>query len=177
MLLSNSLIRLRALEPEDLDLLYKWENQSGIWMHGNTLSPYSRFALRQYITETQQTDIYEAKQLRLMIELTECKITIGTIDLYDFDVRNCRAGIGILIDENYRNNRYATQALDLIKNYAFNFLGLQQLYAYISAKNSTSLQLFRKAGYRSAGTLRNWILIDNKYEDVQIVQLIKEYSI
>lgn len=174
MFLNNSTIRLRALEPEDLDLLYKWENQSGIWIHGNTLSPYSRFALRQYINDTQQTDIYEAKQLRLMIDLIEKNLTIGTVDIYDFNVRNNHAGVGILIDEEFRNKHYATQTLDLIKDYAFNFLGLAQLYAYISTENKTSLRLFTNAGYCIAGILKSWTLVNEEYVDVQIVQLIKK---
>ncbi|NDV67519.1 GNAT family N-acetyltransferase [Dysgonomonas sp. 25] len=176
MLLSNSYIKLRALEPDDLDMLYQWENTSAHWLHGNTLAPYSRFALKKYITETQLTDIYESKQLRLMIELTDnnLNITIGIIDLYDLDVRNNRAGVGILIDEKYRNRGYATQSLDLIKDYAFNFLGLYQLYAFISVKNKYSLQLFENAGYKHAGILKNWILKNDIYEDVQILQLLKE---
>lgn len=172
MSLSNSHIRLRALEPQDLDMLYKWENTSAYWLHGNTLSPYSRFALQKYITETQQSDIYESKQLRLMVELIEDGITIGIIDLYDFDIRNSHAGVGILIDEAYQNRGYATQALDLIKNYAFNFLGLYQLYAFIAITNTYSLQLFENAGYKHAGILKNWILVDDIYEDVQIFQLL-----
>lgn len=174
MLLSNSHIRLRALEPEDLDLLYRWENTSTYWLYGATLAPYSRFALKKYITETQLSDIYESKQLRLMIESVENKNTIGIVDLYDFDVRNNRAGVGILIDEEYRNKGYATQALDLIKNYAFNFLGLYQLYAYVSVKNKYSLQLFENVGYSNAGILKNWILVNDIYEDVQILQLLNE---
>lgn len=174
MLLTNSLIKLRALEPEDLELLYKWENTTGLWLHGNTLAPYSKYALKKYITETQLQDIYESKQLRLMVELADGETTIGIIDLYDLDVRNSRAGVGILIDEKYRNNKYATQALDLIKNYAFNFLGLYQLYAYISVENEYSLKLFENAGYRLAGTLKNWILEDDIYKDVKIVQLLKD---
>lgn len=174
MLLTNSLIKLRALEPEDLELLYKWENTTGLWLHGNTLAPYSKYALKKYITETQLQDIYESKQLRLMVESAVGETTIGVIDLYDLDVRNSRAGVGILIDEKYRNNKYATQALDLIKNYAFNFLGLYQLYAYISVENEYSLKLFENAGYRLTGTLKNWILENDMYKDVKIVQLLKD---
>ncbi len=174
MLLTNSLIKLRALEPEDIDVLYRWENTTGLWLHGNTLAPYSKFALKKYITETQLVDIYESKQLRLMVDLLDQQITIGVVDLYDLDIRNSRAGVGILIDENYRNNHYATQALDLMKNYAFNFLGLYQLYAYISIDNTYSLKLFENAGYKLGGVLKNWILENNTYKDVKIVQLLND---
>lgn len=177
MLLTNSQIRMRAPEPEDLDVLYGWENSSELWVHGSTLAPYSRFALEKYITETQLSDIYENKQLRLIIELIDNEIPIGAVDLYDFDVRNNRAGVGIIIDSQYQHKGYATQALDLMKNYSFNFLGLYQLYAFISVKNRYSLRLFEKAGYKPAGILKNWILKNNRYEDVQIVQLLNDKQV
>ena len=169
MLLNNSILQLRALEPEDLDMLYIWENTPPLWIHGNSLSPYSRMALRQYINETQQTDIYESKQLRLIIELMEDKSAVGVIDLYDFDIRNSRAGVGILIDSNYRNRGYAAQVLTI-----FNFLALHQLYAHILASNEISLHLFQKAGYKETGVLTNWVQTKKGiFENVHIVQLNK----
>jgi len=174
MLLSNEHIRLRALEPEDLELLYKWENLSHLWTQGNTLAPYSKNTLRRYINETQQTDIYESKQLRMMIVLAESNTTIGVVDLYEFDIRNSRAGVGILVDENYRNKGYAHQALDLVKEYVFNFLRLHQLFALIAVSNKPSLKLFENAGYQITGTLKDWVAQKLEFEDVHFVQLIKE---
>ena len=147
MLLKNIQIELRAVEPEDLDILYKWENETSLWIHGNTLAPYSKLVLRQYINDALEMDIYQSKQLRLMIDLPEEKATIGTLDLYDIDAHNRRAGLGILIDEKFRQRGFAQQALELMSNYAFNFLYLHQIYAYISESNTKSISLFEKAGY------------------------------
>lgn len=172
MILNNSQIKLRAVEPEDLDILYKWENSTALWVHGNTLAPYSKLVLRQYINDALEMDIYQSKQLRLMICLNEEDITIGTVDLYDIDPHNRRAGIGILIDEEYRQKRYATLALELMAEYAFNFLFLHQLYAYISASNTKSISLFEKMGYKEVGVLKDWIQRTETFEDVRMFQLI-----
>lgn len=172
--LESADLKLRALEPEDLDILYRWENDTRLWAHGNTLAPYPKLALRQYITETQLHDIYEAKQLRLMVMLKNTNETIGTIDLYEFDPHNSRAGIGILIDENYRKRKYAAQTLTIIKQYAFDFLQIDQLFAYISIDNEASIRLFEHAGYTHSGTLKNWVRCYNKPKDVLIYQLLKQ---
>ncbi|WP_165041277.1 GNAT family N-acetyltransferase [Dysgonomonas sp. ZJ709] len=173
MLLENSQIRLRALEPEDLELLYQWENNSELWIYGSTVSPYSKLALRQYINDSLEMDIYQSKQLRLMIDIVGENTTIGTVDLYDINMRNKNAGIGILIDEAYRNRKYASQALELMREYAFNFLKLHQLYAYIGVNNKPSLKLFENIGYSPVGILKDWIqLMDDNYEDVLVIQLI-----
>ncbi|HBG59039.1 GNAT family N-acetyltransferase [Proteiniphilum sp. UBA1028] len=172
-LLENKEIRLRAPEPEDLELLYKWENDTGLWEYGNATAPYSRFSLKQYLTTSKQ-DIYADRQLRLMIGLMETEETIGMADLYDFDPFHRRAGVGILIDENRRNRGYGLQVLLLLEEYAFGFLSLHQLYAFIPEKNCASMRLFRNAGYYPAGKLYEWLSSGDIFEDVQVWQKIKQ---
>lgn len=172
MLLKNKDIVLRAVEPEDLEILYRWENSTVLWYHGNTLAPYSKLVLRQYINDSLEMDIYQSKQVRLMIDLVEEKVTIGTIDLYDIDAHNRRAGIGILIDDDYRRRGFAKQALELMSNYAFDFLYLHQIYAYIAQSNTNSISLFEKAGYQSVGILKDWLQRGEEFEDVYLSQLL-----
>lgn len=171
MYLQNKELKLRALEPEDLEILYKWENNSNLWIYGNTLTPYSKLALRNYISETQQQDIYEAKQLRLMIELKSTNTVIGTVDLYDFDFHHSRTGIGILIDEAYQNRNYASQTLKIIREYVFFFLKIKQIYAHIAADNLHSIRLFEKSDYIRSGELIEWICCNSIYKNVYIYQL------
>jgi len=168
-LLSNERIHLRALEPEDLDCLYRWENDDRLWAFGSTLTPFSRFVLRQYIENSGQ-DLYEAKQLRLMIVDKTTDTPVGTIDLYDFDPFHLRAGIGILIDSEFQKQGFASDALELIKGYAFNFLQLNQLYAFIPAMNIASQHLFRHVGFTESGLLRKWNKASEGMEDVFVYQ-------
>ena len=60
-------IRLRAIEPEDLDLLYRIENDRELWNVGTTNVPYSRYTLHDYLA-TSCDDIYADKQVRMVIE-------------------------------------------------------------------------------------------------------------
>ncbi|MCL1938501.1 MAG: GNAT family N-acetyltransferase [Candidatus Azobacteroides sp.] len=170
--LENDFIGLRALEPEDLDELYRWENDVDIWLHGSTLVPYSKYALRDYLMRSTQ-DIFQSRQLRLMIVERTSGISIGTIDLYDFDPVNLRAGIGILLDGNYRKQGFGFQALQLMQIYAFRFLSLKQLYAYVPASNLPSCRLFLKSGYRESGLLQSWIKTVDGFADVYLMQLIR----
>ncbi|MEA4839972.1 MAG: GNAT family N-acetyltransferase [Bacteroidales bacterium] len=170
-LLENENIRLRSLEPEDLEFLYKWENDTTLWQYGNTLTPFSKYILRQYL-EKSSLDIFDAKQLRLIIEDKVSKIPAGTIDLYDFDPYHNRAGIGILVDDAFQRKSFATQALQLMKDYAFKFLKINQLYAFIPALNVPSLHLFRKCGYTEAGLLKKWNKCDHGGGDVYIYQCV-----
>ncbi|MBI5011000.1 MAG: GNAT family N-acetyltransferase, partial [Bacteroidia bacterium] len=140
-------IRLRALEPEDLELLYNWENNLSYWVVSNTVSPFSKYTLKRYV-ENSHKSIYEAGQLRLMIDHSNDKVSIGTIDIFDFDPFHMRAGLGILIaSEEYRRKGYATMALTCLIDYCFKTLQLHQLYCNILANNLESIDLFKKLGF------------------------------
>ena len=173
-MLENEIIRLRALEPEDLDAFYKWENDTTFWSWGCTLAPYSRYELREYILSTK--DIYESKQLRLVIELKDNAKPVGMIDLYDFEPHHKRAAVGIIIDADYQNKGLAGASLSLLCNYSFSFLKLHQLYAFIPVKNEPSKRLFLHAGFDEKGVLHDWLQTADGYEDVLLVSLIAGLS-
>ncbi len=166
-------IRLRALEPEDLELLYEWENNNAYWMISNTMTPFSKFTLKRYLKHSHK-NIYETGQLRLMIELIAEKLTIGTIDLFDFDPFHKRAGIGILIaDEAQRRKGYASMALKCVIDYCFTTLQMHQLYCNILANNCESMDLFQKLGFERIGVKKEWIKTVDGYLDEHMFQLLK----
>lgn len=176
MIRGNS-IRLRALEPKDVDIMMIYENDADIWPVSGTLVPYSRYTIEQYYTHAQQ-DIFTTRQLRLAIEilseLPEPGVTIGYIDLFDFDPQHRRAGVGILIGEKeQRRKGYATEALRLLVNYAFNTLNLHQLHCHIEMNNDASMRLFSSCGFRVCGVLRDWIVFDGKWHSVSQLQILR----
>ena len=163
-------LTLRAMEPNDIDIMYKWENDPDIWKYSNTVSPFSRFHLEQYVINSH-CDIYTDKQLRLMITDQE-KNTVGCVDLFEFDPKNRRAGIGILIAGEHRKKGYASETLEIIIHYARSILNLKQLYCNISENNKISINLFKKKGFVKTGTKNDWRLIDNEWENEHFFQLI-----
>jgi diamine N-acetyltransferase len=173
MYLQNDIMRLRALEPEDLDILYRWENDSSLWIESCATEPYSRYILKEYIAYSDKT-IYEKKQLRLMVTLNNSSVAVGAIDLFDFDPFHQRAGVGILIDHQYQKKGYADGALKLLIDYSFNFLKVKQLYVNVPSNNDASRALFVKNGFMRSGTLQSWLRVGDAYIDVEIYQLVKK---
>lgn len=171
-LLNNDLLNLRAPEPEDIDLLYSWENDTSLWENGATLVPFSRHSIKQYLIDNKH-DIFVDRQLRLIAVLRGGNIPVGAVDLYDFDPFHRRACVGILIDRNHRRKGYALQALSLLETYAFGFLNMKQLYAIVPEKNHASVDLFTKAGYRKSGVLEEWLALEDTYSNALLMQKIK----
>jgi diamine N-acetyltransferase len=168
MILSNSKVALRALEPTDLELIHSWENNPELWEVSDTHVPFSKFVLTQYL-KTQHVDIYTSKQLRL-VAMDKDKVPVGLIDLFDFNPRHKRAGVGILIDAKERGKGYAQESLKLLEEYCFKHLDLYQIYANVGINNKPSLSLFESLNYIKAGVKKDWVLTENGFVDEVLYQ-------
>ena len=169
--LMNDRIYLRAVEPEDLDVMYEMENDSSMWDISNFTVPYSRYVLRQYI-EGSQCDVFADKQLRLMIIRKSDHHLLGTIDVTDFVPLHSRGEVGIAIHREYRQQGYAKDALQLLCRYAFDFLSLNQLYAHVAIDNETCRKVFVSCGFVECGILKNWLRVENQYKDAALLQCL-----
>jgi diamine N-acetyltransferase len=170
----NNRVVLRALEPDDIEILFKWENDRSIWEVSNTIAPFSRYVLTKYI-ESSHLDIYQTRQLRLMIDVTVNgkDKTIGAVDLFDFEPHHLRAGIGVLIgDKDERGKGYAQEALSALMHYVFNTLQLKQVYCNIMPQNTTSINLFKKLGFELIGNKKSWIKTIDGFNDELMFQCI-----
>ena len=163
-------VKLRALEPEDLDLLYRIENDKELWDISTTNVPYSRFLLHEYISNATG-DIYADGQVRLIIE-DEDKTTIGVVDLTNFDARNNRAELGLIIEKPYRNQGYGMSVLNEISSYCCSVLHLHQLYVIIDEDNVASLSLFEKYGFQKTAKLPDWLFDGKNYRQAVMMQKI-----
>lgn len=162
--LKGNKVLLRALEPQDLDFLYQIENDPGVWEISGTTTPYSKHVMVQYLANAHR-DIYEIKQLRLCICTLNDQV-LGLIDLFDFDPKNHRAGLGILIkDHGDRNKGLGAEAIGLVCDYAFSVLALRQVYANILEDNEVSLHLFQKLGFEKVGLKKDWIYSEGNYKN------------
>ena len=169
--IEGNICRLRALEPEDLEVMYGWENDTEVWRVSGTVAPFSRHVLSRLIEE-QQFDIYATRQMRLIVESTaECE-AVGAVDIFEFDPHNRRVGVGIIIDPHHRQRGYATDALLALERYAKEVLHLHQLWCDVTEENVASLKLFHKAGYVECGRRREWILTSNGVLDTILMQKI-----
>ncbi len=170
-MLKGNQIQLRALEPEDLSLLFDWENRSELWHVSQTMQPFSKHVLKQYLAN-QHVDVLSSGQLRLMIEKEGQ--AIGTVELFEVDSFHARAGVGIMIaDTDNRGKGYALEALDLLAEYCFSHLQLHQLFCHIDTDNKASIKLFEKAGYQKAGVKKDWVRAKNGFLDLFLYQLIR----
>jgi diamine N-acetyltransferase len=171
--LQGNTVSLRALEPEDLQFLFDTENDESFWEVSNTQTPFSKFLLKQYL-ENSYLDIFEAKQLRLIIQENLNKKPVGMIDLFEFNPQHKRAGIGVLVHEKYQKNGFASEAIQLLIDYSFTHLNLHQLFANITSDNTKSIALFKKHNFIKVGVKKDWTHSNGAFKDELLFQRINE---
>lgn len=157
------MVRLRKIEPADIPFLYQWENDATVWADGANHNPLSQRDLRDYVEGTTG-DIYKDGQLRLIVEVAAKQTaadnsqTAGCIDLFDLDIRNRRAAIGMYIAPEFRGKGIGREAVEALELYAQKQLDLRLLYAIISTNNTASTQLFKNLGFEPSSVLKGWTL-------------------
>lgn len=163
---SSADIRLRALEPEDLELVYRIENDPAFWHFGASTVPYSRYTLRQYIASAQN-DIYADGQVRLVIE--QGGVAVGLADLTNFDAIHLRAEIGLVILPEFQGQHIGEAAVKALCQYA-RALHLHQLFAIIAVTNKPATRLFERLAFVPSTVLKDWLRSDDGFADVCVWQ-------
>ena len=162
-------LRLRAVEPEDLEFLYRIENDEELWEVGITNVPFSKFTLTNYILNNAN-DIYADRQVRFVME-NENGNAVGILDITNFDPKHLRAEIGIVVIEPERNKGYGRLAMEHAVGYCREVLHLHQLFAVIDKDNISSLHLFKSVGFKEGGILKQWLFCNKIFHDALLMQL------
>ncbi len=165
---NNQQYTLRAIEPEDLDLLYTIENDNSIWEQGTSNVPYSKYVLRDYIANSHN-DIYIDRQVRLVIEIDK-KETIGLIDLVNFDPTHLRAELSIVLMEHYRNKGIGQAVVKELCHYANQIIHINQVYAIVDINNYPCLRCLQSAGFKESVILKQWLYTNKAYRDAILLQ-------
>ncbi len=165
---SSADIRLRALEPEDLDVAYRIENDPELNFFGTASVPYSRYTLKQYIASTQN-DFFADGQVRFVIEYDGN--AVGFADLTNFDAIHQRAEIGLAILPDFQGLHLGEAVVELLCDYARR-MHLHQLYAIIATTNKPASRLFERLAFQATTVLKDWISSEGEFVDAVVWQMI-----
>ncbi len=176
-LLENKYIRLRAIEPSDAEILYRYERNTLNTSFWNSTSPVSKFAIKKYIAGNATNDVLQDRQMHLMIvaKTDTAEQIIGSVYLSDLDIINQRTKLQLVMHHaSDIKNQNADKALDIIKLYGFKSLNLHQIYSNVPADDVFLIQLLKNNGFVITGIKADWIKTPNGWCDEYTMQLINE---
>lgn len=161
---------LRGVNECDVALILEWENTPEFWDVSGTTQPYTE---NDIIAFAQNPPLLEVDlQERFMICLVDDERPIGALDLFEYDPKNARVGVGVLIaDAKDRRNGYALEALRLIIDHTFGVLEMHTLFCNILPDNEASLKLFEKAGFHKVGLKKSWTKTSKGWSDELLLQI------
>ena len=93
--------------------------------------------------------------------------------LYDFNPKNKRISVGIVILSSYRNRGIGAKALFQVCQYAFTFLAIHQVIAYVPEDNVPSQKLFEKIGFVREAVLKDWIFSQGIFKNIFLYHYLK----
>ena len=161
------------MEPSDIDFVMEVENNPDNWRSANNVLPYSRYDFEQFVYLNNHDPAID-KQIRFVIESLESGQACGTADLFFYDAINRRAETGIYVHHSHRGKGIAKEALSLVIDYAFNTLGIHQLYSLVDVENQSSRNLFLASGFEQTGLHKDWFFYEGRFHDAMLFQKINQ---
>lgn len=108
-----------------------------------------------------------------IVDLKNDKL-VGTIGLEHLNMKDRSAVLGIFIgDEDYRNNGYGTEALNLLLEFGFKYLNLHSIKLNLLAVNERAHKCYLKCGFKDTGRRREAIFLDGKYYDMLRMDILE----
>lgn len=165
-------IILRALEPEDMEILRDIANDPEV---ENLVGGWSFPISKKQQLEWYEKIVNDKTSLRFAIETEEDGV-IGMADLRNIDWKNRVAFHGMKIgNKDYRGKGYGKDVVFTIMKYAFEELQLNRLDGSILEYNIPSQKLYlEKCGWKIEGVRRNYIFKGNRFHNQLIVGILKD---
>ncbi|MDI3549609.1 MAG: hypothetical protein PWQ15_711 [Methanobacterium sp.] len=159
---------LKILSPEDVGEEYlSWMNDKEVTQFlESRWTEYSLEDLKDYVKNINES----SNNFIFGIFLKKTCAHIGNIKIGNINHHHGFGDLGFLIDKNYWNKGYGTEAIKLATKYAFRNLGLRKLFAGIYSNNIGSYKAFLKSGYQEVGRLKKHHRYQNTYVDQILVE-------
>jgi RimJ/RimL family protein N-acetyltransferase len=171
----GELVRLRALEMEDLDIILKYFNNLELRQYLSTQWPMSRNTERQWLERATTMDPWKDGVLHLAIEDKKTNEFLGTVGIFDISKQHQKAELGIAIyNPDNHGKGYGTDTTKVMLWVAFHVLGLNTVYLLALDTNKRAHRAYEKAGFKYAGTYRQGAYVLGKFEDFQIMDITKD---
>lgn len=169
MIIKGDKFRLRKAEKSDVQTIFQWENDVENWFVSNTIAPYTLKDIEDFILN--RNDVFISGQMRFIIEIDD-SVSVGCVDLFDFNPKNRRIGLGILVDNKHRGKGYGKQAVKMATEFAVSSLEVRGVYAEVAEGNLSSQRIFEASGFEKTGLKQDWLWDGQRFQNQIFYQFL-----
>jgi len=168
-MLMGEKVNLRAVEPADFELLWRWLNVPDVMLYwgrpGNTES-------MPEVARREGEQATRGNSRKYIIE-TKDGTPIGQVDYYDLDWQARSAWVSIMIGEQeYWSGGYGTNAMRTLLRYMFEELGLHRVTLTAHETNVRAQRSYEKNGFVCEGLLRDWAYFNGHWVNGVIMSVL-----
>ena len=162
---------LRPAERSDIPTFVRWFNDSELTSFVSMRDPMS-LAMEERWFEQMLQDHGKSRYL-FVICLLEDATPIGNIGLFDIDLVNGSAGIGITIGEKQLwGQGYGTDAMFALIDFGFGQLRLERLWLEVYDFNPRARRVYEKVGFVHEGMKRQALRFEAEWIEAHIMSIL-----
>ena len=162
--------KLRAIEREDLPTFVRWFNDPEVRQYLAMYMPMSMAEEEKWF-ERQLED----QDSRIFAIETEDGVHIGNCGLHNFDWKNRRAYLGIVIGEKeYWGKGYGSDAVRTLLGFAFSEMNLHRVYLTVYDYNERAIRCYERCGFQHEGRQREARFSDGRYHDELMMAVLRK---
>lgn len=173
--LTTDRLLLRPVTMKDIEFIYTLFAAP----ETNQYSSYDDLKTREEAKEMYETYLKPGfpTHFRLLIELKDHEIPLGTLGFYLYSEKNRRVELGYDLAKEHWGKGYMTEAVTEVLRYGFMGLELNRVEATVDYRNNRSIKLLERVGFKREGLLRQRHYYGGSYQDELFYGLLKtEYE-
>ncbi|HMO95057.1 MAG TPA: GNAT family protein [Tepidiformaceae bacterium] len=166
----GELVRLRAREDTDLDVMYRWINDWETVQYIASRYPQSRKFEREWLASGDPA----FGEAAFIVETLEEQRPIGWLGLHRMAPEHREAHLGVAIGEaEYRDGGYGTDLMRTVSRVAFDVMNLNRIELTVYDWNLRAIRVYEKVGYRREGLLRDGMFRAGKWHNLVLMGLLR----
>ncbi len=169
--ISGDKLILRPLCESDLERMVVWINDPQIRKFITTYLPMTMKQEKGWLDKMSSSN----KNIVFAVIKKHNGEHIGNMGIQNIDWRNGTATFGFMIGEKgHWRKGYGTEMLELMLEYVFNTLRLRRVESCVLDPNEGSIKVHKMCGFKQIGIFNKKYLVDGKYLDEILFELLKE---
>ena len=171
-MIEGQIVRLRPLEPDDLERDFRWFNDREVTRYLAARYPISMTHEERWLRDLPPNDF--AHGVRLAIETKE-GVHIGNLGLHQPNAEDRKASLGIMIgDKEYWSNGYGSDATVTLLRFGFGEMNLNRIWLHVFEYNERAQACYKKCGFVEEGRLRQHYYGMGRYWDVIVMGALRD---
>jgi RimJ/RimL family protein N-acetyltransferase len=173
--LDGDRIFLSLSREKDLSLYNEWLNDFEINLtFGRSHIVFNEEKQAEYIENYNNSDDKFFFVIVKKGKIADDEQAIGIGLLYDIDFVHGKATLGVLLDKSFQSQGYGKEATNLLLEFSFNILNLNNVMLYAIDFNEKAIAMYESVGFKKIGRRRQAYPINNKVYDEVYMDILKE---